>query len=290
MSNIERIIEPHSRDLGDGFTVRRVLPFALRRHVGPFVFFDHFGPVALPAGTGLDVRPHPHIGLATVTYLFEGGIVHRDCLGFEQPIAPGDVNWMIAGRGIVHSERSSAEDRVLGPKMHGIQSWVALPDGDEEMDPSFHHHPKTTIPEWQIGGVTLRLVAGTAYGYESPAPVRSPTLYAEARFGEGAELAITDEHEERAVYVVSGNLACGGAPIAEGTMAVLKPGGSLTLRAEGTAHVMLVGGAPMKTERYMDWNFVSSSKSRIDQAKRDWKEGRFAKVPGDDKEWIPLPS
>jgi hypothetical protein len=286
--SIELLINGRPRDL-DRFAVRRVLPARSRRRVGPFTFFDHMGPARLPAGEGFDVRPHPHIGLATVTYLFDGDIVHRDSLGFMQPIRPGDVNWMVAGRGIAHSERSDPETRRAGVHVHGIQSWVALPLEHEETEPSFDHHPARSIPAVRRDGAALDVIAGTAYGARSPAAVLSPTLYVHARLDTGARLPIDDEHEERAVYVVEGAIRCDGRTFEPGAMIVLRPRAAVTIEAEGPARAMIVGGAKLAGERHIDWNFVSSSKARIDQAKDDWKNGRFPKVPGDEVEHIPLP-
>jgi redox-sensitive bicupin YhaK (pirin superfamily) len=285
---IELLISPRSRDLG-GFSVRRVLPVAARRMVGPFIFYDHIGPAAMPVGEGIDVRPHPHISLATVTYLFEGEIVHRDSLGNLQPIRPGDVNWMLAGRGIVHSERSAPEERRCGVRVHGIQSWVALPRAHEEDAPAFEHHPRQSLPVVRQGGATLVVIAGTAYGARSPARVLSPTLYVDARLEPGARLEVDGSHPERAVQVAEGNVRCDGQPVAPGVMAVLRSGARVTVEADGPARVMLVGGAPLDGPRHIFWNFVSSSKERIDRAAADWRAGRFPKVPGDEKEFIPLP-
>jgi redox-sensitive bicupin YhaK (pirin superfamily) len=281
------VIEPKPRDLG-GFTVRRVLPQIVRRTVGPFVFFDHMGPVAFPAGGGIDVRPHPHIGLATVTYLFEGEIMHRDSLGSVQPIAPGDVNWMVAGSGIAHSERTRAELRPSGPRLHGIQSWVALPRDAEETTASFIHHPKASLPSRELDGATLRVIAGTAFGMTSPAAVHSPTLYVDADLQQGARLRIADDHDERALYVATGRIEVDGQELSEGQMAILKADGSTTLQAKAPSRVMLLGGARLDGERHVWWNFVSSSRERIERAKRDWREGKFGQVPGE-TEFIPLP-
>jgi hypothetical protein len=258
--------------------------------VGPFIFFDHMGPVRLPQGEGLDVRPHPHIALATVTYLFDGEIVHRDSLGSHRAIHPGDVNWMLAGRGIVHSERSSPEARRSGVHLHGIQSWVALPSADEEVPPQFDHHPVASIPGVRRESVELTVIAGTAYGLRSPVSVRSPTLYVDARLAAGSRLDVDPEHAERAVYVVEGSIRCDGRTFAAGTMAVFKPGTPVWLEAEAPARAMLVGGAKLEGERHIWWNFVSSSRARIDRAAADWRAGRFPKVPGDEQEFIPLPA
>lgn len=285
---IDLVIEPRTRDLGDGFSVRRILPYARRRHVGPFVFFDHMGPAEFAPGGGLDVRPHPHIGLATVTYLFEGEILHRDSLGVVQPIRPGDVNWMVAGRGIVHSERTRDELRRTGMKLHGIQSWFALPRQHEEVEPSFRHFPAATLPEVERPGARFRIIAGTAFGARSPVETYAPMLYVDASLAPGAALPLPDEHEERAVYVAAGAIRHGADTYGEGTMLVLAPGSMPDITAEGPARLMLLGGAPLDGERHLWWNFVSSSKERIEQAKADWKAGRFGQVPGE-TEFIPLP-
>jgi redox-sensitive bicupin YhaK (pirin superfamily) len=281
------VIEARPRDLG-GFSVRRALPSGLRRTVGPFVFFDHMGPAEMPPGRGIDVRPHPHIALATVTYLFAGEMIHRDSLGSEQAIRPGDVNWMLAGRGIVHSERTGDEVRRRGGPLHGVQSWVGLPRADEESAPRFDHHPAATIPALARPGAKLHVVAGTAYGATSPAAVCSPTLYVAATLEAGATLALPDEHAERAVYVVEGELVAGGRQVTPGAMAVFRPGAA-SVRALGPSRFVLIGGAPLDGERHIWWNFVSSSTERIERAKTDWAEGRFGVVPGDEKEFIPLP-
>jgi redox-sensitive bicupin YhaK (pirin superfamily) len=288
MSAIAHLLKPKPRDIGD-FDVLRVLPAIEARSVGPFIFFDHFGPIDIPPGGGMDVRPHPHIGLATVTYLFAGEILHRDSLGFVQPIAPGDVNWMTAGRGIVHSERTAPELRAKGFRLHGIQSWVALPKEAEEVEPAFHHHPSATLPEWTQDGVALKVVAGTAFGREAPVKVFAPTLYVAAVFEPGAALDLPGEHEERAAYVASGSLSVEGEAVAVHQMAVFQPGATLRLRAgaEG-AYVMLLGGAALDGPRHLWWNFVSSSKERIEKAKDDWRAMALGTVPGDD-EFIPLP-
>lgn len=289
-SDVELEIKARKHDLGDGFTVGRVLPAVGHRQIGPFTFFDHMGPVQLPAGVGLDVRPHPHINLATVTYLFEGEIVHRDSLGSEQTIRPGAVNWMTAGRGIVHSERSPASARTSGARVHGLQLWVALPQAHEEDEPSFQHHPAESIPALERPGVRLRLIAGAAYGAQSPVAVCSPLFYVEALLEPGAVLQLPEEYEARAAYVVSGSVTAAGTPRGEGTLVVFRKSAPACLTATGPAHVMLLGGAPLDGERYMYWNFVSSSKERIERAKADWQGGRFPKVPGDDQEFIPLPT
>ncbi len=285
---VELLIDARPRDLG-GFEVRRVLPSVQRRLVGPWIFFDHMGPAAIAPGTGFDVRPHPHIGLATVTYLFDGRIDHRDSLGSFQSIRPGDVNWMVAGRGIVHSERSDAEARRDGLCIHGIQSWVALPLEHEETEPSFAHHPQSTLPRVERDGAVLDVIAGTAYGERSPAKVLSPTLYVHALLEPGARLPIDDEHEERAIYVVEGGIGLDGRTFAPGTLVVFRPGSKATITCREKTRVMILGGAKLEGTRTVYWNFVSSSKERIERAKTDWREERFPTIPGDDEERIPLP-
>jgi hypothetical protein len=284
---IEAIIEGRTRDLG-GFTVARLLPAAARRRVGPVVFFDHMGPAAFLPGQGIDVRPHPHIGLATVTYLFEGEIVHRDSLGCVQPIQPGAINWMTAGRGIVHSERTGADRRMSGSRLHGVQLWVALPMAHEEADPDFRHHPAATLPEIDVDGARVRLLVGSAYGAESPVRTLASLFYAEARLPMNAALSLPGNIAERAAFVVDGAVGCGDTRVGASRMIVFAPGAPVALRAESDARLMLLGGAPLDGERHLWWNFVSSSKARIERAKREWTEGRFASVPGE-TESIPLP-
>ncbi len=285
---IDLVIEARARDLG-GLGVRRMLPSPMRRLVGPFIFFDHIGPVELAPTQGIDVRPHPHIALATITYLFDGEILHRDSLGSEQVIVPGEVNWMVAGQGIVHSERTPAETRARGGRLHGIQTWVALPQRDEETAARFEHHPLRSVPVVERPGARLHVIAGTAYGAKAPTGVLSPMLYAHARLDAGAELALPDEHEERALYVVDGAVDCGDKSFGEGTMLVFHPHAPVLIRAKADTNLMLVGGAPLDGPRHIFWNFVASSKDRIERAKADWREGRFPKVPGDEIELIPLP-
>ena len=284
---IERILTARARDLG-GFEVRRVLPAGGRQMVGPFIFFDHIGPALFAPGTGVDVRPHPHIGLATVTYLFEGELVHRDSLGFLQPIRPGDVNWMTAGRGIVHSERTDPRLRAQGAPLHGIQSWVALPRGSEEVEPAFVHHPHATLPAHEGAGVRLRVIAGSAFGLHSPVATHSATLYVDVHLESGATLEIGTEHEERALYVAAGELRVGDTPVSTGSMAILDGGAPVHISATQASRVMLLGGAPMEGPRHIWWNFVSSSRERIEQAKDDWRAQRFGRVPGE-TDFIPLP-
>jgi redox-sensitive bicupin YhaK (pirin superfamily) len=285
---LELVLRGQAREV-DGFTVSRVMPALARKHLGPFCFFDHLGPSSLAAGHGLDVRPHPHIGLATVTYVLEGEIIHRDSLGFEQAIRPGAVNWMTSGRGITHSERTSPELRQSGSRLHVAQLWVALPSAYEEMAPEFHHHPESTLPEVDVGGVRVRLLAGSAYGVTSPVRTFSPLFYAEAELAAGASLSLPDGHEQRGVYVLSGALSHEAQQIPERALAIFRAGGTPAVRAEADSRVLLLGGAPPDGPRYIDWNFVSSSLSRIERAKQDWRAGRFPKVPGDELEFIPLP-
>jgi redox-sensitive bicupin YhaK (pirin superfamily) len=273
----------------DGFTVARVLPALAHKHLGPFCFFDHMGPSDLPPGRGLDVRPHPHIGLSTVTYVIEGEVVHRDSLGFTQPIRPGAVNWMTSGRGIVHSERTPSELRQGGSRLHVIQLWVALPTAHEEMAPEFQHHPAESLPEFDVNGVRVRLLAGSAYGKTSPVRTFSPLFYLEAELPAGSSLPLPDEHEERGVYVLSGVLECGPDLIPPRALAIFRAGAAIELRARVDSRVLLLGGAPPDGPRYIEWNFVSSSRERIERAKSEWRAGAFPKVPGDDLEFIPLP-
>jgi redox-sensitive bicupin YhaK (pirin superfamily) len=283
---IETRIVPRARELGDGFTVRRALPDAKRRAIGPFVFFDHMGPVALAPGHGLDVRPHPHIGLATVTYLFEGEILHRDSLGSVQPIRPGEVNWMTAGRGIAHSERTPSALRASGSRVHGLQVWVALPEADEEVEPSFSHHEG--LPEIEDDGVWVRVVLGDLLGLSSPAPTLSPTFYADVRIDATRRFAVPAKHEERGLYVVEGVVGIGGQRCEAGELLVLEEGAEVLVRAESAARVVAFGGAALEGPRFVWWNFVASRRERIVQAAEDWKAGRFAAVPGE-SESIPLP-
>lgn len=285
---IELIIDQRRKDLGGGFEVGRVLPFARRRMVGPFVFFDHMGPVRLQAGIdrSLDVRPHPHIGLSTVSYLFSGEIMHRDSLGFEQPIRPREVNWMTAGSGITHSERFE-KARAEGDFLNGIQAWVALPTEDEETAPSFSHHEGADLPAWQDGGVNGMLIVGKAYGLTAAAAVHSPQFYAHLEMTEGSVSEIPSDYSERAIYVARGSVELGGERLAEGQMAVVSASAS-SIRALEESTVMTLGGEPVG-ERFLDWNFVSSSKDRLRQAAEDWKAGRMKLPDADDKEFIPLP-
>ena len=281
-----------AHDLGDGFFVTRLLPQVQRRSIGPFVFFDYFGPVTFAPGKGIDVRPHPHIGLATITYLFDGSQMHRDTVGSVQEIRPGDVNWMTAGRGIAHSERTGDDVRAAGHRMHGIQSWIGLPQADEEAPPSFQHFARADLPEREEKGVTLRLIAGEAFGLKSPVKTFSPIFYADARFEAGGALHYPAEHEERALLIIEGEVHIGDEEIevhGPGAMLALEPGEEVTLYTDAPARVMLLGGAPLDGPRHIWWNFVSSDKERIERAKQEWKDGKFGTIPGDDQEFIPLP-
>ncbi len=283
------LIEGRLHDLGDGFTVRRMLPALQARHVGPFVFFDHMGPVAFAAGNGMDVRPHPHIGLATVTWLFDGMIRHRDSLGSVADIRSGEVNWMTAGRGIVHSERTPPDQRRDGQKLHGVQIWVALPQVDEEIAPEFHHHERAALPKIVQPGVDAVLIVGDAYGEHSPVKVFAPMFLLEVQLAAGAELALPQEHVERGIHVVEGEVSWGDLEVGANQMAVQAGPSAPPLRARVASRLMLFGGAPLDGERHLWWNFVSSTRERIEQAKADWQAQRFGKVPGDEIEFIPLP-
>ncbi|PIW27357.1 MAG: hypothetical protein COW29_11545 [Rhodobacterales bacterium CG15_BIG_FIL_POST_REV_8_21_14_020_59_13] len=292
---IEMTISGRARDLG-GFSVRRLIPAAKKRLVGPFIFFDHLGPAEFGPGNGIDVRPHPHIGLATVTYLFEGELDHRDTLGIHQPIKPGDVNWMTAGKGIVHSERTGGEARAAGHNIHGIQTWVALPVEDEETDPSFHHHKAHELPEIEMDGVKMHLILGSAYGEISPVKVFSPIFYLHAETEEGSVFKLTDEHAERAVYVVSGEIEIDGRLFGEGEMIILDDEAQIGIRTISDARLMMFGGAHLPGDRHIFWNFVSSRIDRIEQAKTDWKasadagfENSIFILPPEESEHIPLP-
>lgn len=285
-SNLQ-VITPRAKDIG-GFEVRRALPAANRRTVGPFVFFDQMGPARFTAGTGMDVRPHPHVCLATITYLFEGEIMHRDSLGFEQAIRPGDVNLMVAGRGIVHSERTAPEARPTGPRLHGIQTWIGLPAADEETPPAFYHHPAHTLPQVTQGEVTMRLIIGEAFGERAPLTTFSPIFYLDAPMPAGAQVTLPDDYPERAAYVAEGAVHFDGEQYATGTMVIFPANDEIVLTAAEDSRVMLFGGAPLDGPRHMWWNFIASNPERIEQAKRDWKDGRFDGVPGD-TEFIPLP-
>ncbi|NGM87843.1 pirin family protein [Parapusillimonas sp. SGNA-6] len=290
-SALDVVVVPRTHDLGDNFEVRRALPSRQRRMVGPFVFLDQMGPHVFSAGQGLDVRPHPHIGLATVTYLYEGEILHRDSVGSVQAIQPGDVNWMTAGRGIVHSERTAPDARKGESPLFGLQCWVALPQSHEETDPSFQHTGKNELPVEEENGVSARIVAGAFYGRQSPVPALSPLFQVDVMLQPGARIDVPAEYPEQAIYVAEGTLDLGRDGLFEaGQLLVMKPGKSITLRAHGAtpARAMLLGGEPMDGPRFLAWNFVSSSAERLEQAKEDWRAQRFAKVP-DETEFIPLP-
>jgi redox-sensitive bicupin YhaK (pirin superfamily) len=287
-ADIDTVIVPRARDIG-GFEVRRALPSAQRRMVGPFVFFDQMGPAQLRAGQGIDVRPHPHIGLATVTYLFKGMIVHRDSLGSLQPILPGDVNWMTAGRGIVHSERSDVERRKSIDDLFGLQLWVALPQRHEETEPFFDHHPRASLPVVEGEGVVARVIAGSGLGHTAPVKTLSDLFYIDLTLTLGARFVLKPEHEERAAYVLDGTVEIDGAVFEPGRMLVFKPDCDILIKAQTPARVVVLGGEPMDGPRHIWWNFVSSRKERIEQAKADWKNDRFGvEVPGE-TEFIPLP-
>lgn len=285
---ITHTLTAHTKDLGGGFEVRRLLPAAACRMVGPFVFFDHMGPAYFAPGHGIDVRPHPHIGLATVTYLFEGAILHRDSLGCVQRIEPGDVNWMTAGRGIVHSERSPAEDRDTMRGLHGIQIWIALPRAHEQTAPAFSHHPGAALPVLQWGHATLRLIAGEAWGLRAPVKTFSPLFYAAVESTGAAQFELPADYAERAIYVVEGDVAVGGVAVAPRTMAVMATGAAAMVSVTSGAKLMLLGGAPLDGERLLSWNFVASTSALIEDARTRWREQRFDPVPGE-TEFIPLP-
>ena len=286
MSQIDQVLVPTTHDLGQ-FTVRRVLPARQRSMVGPFIFVDQFGPAQLDLGAGMDVRPHPHINLATVTWLFEGAIDHRDSLGTYSTIRPGQVNLMTAGRGIVHSERSPDAERRGGPKLYGMQTWLALPDGREEIDPAFE--AITELPVIEDGRATAIVIMGELWGERAPTTTHAATIYAEIVLGAGGAIPLEDDADERAVMLVGGDASVDGHALKEFELAVLQPGRDMTLASKGGARVMLTGGEAFTTPRHAWWNFVSSSRDRIEQAKEDWREQRFDKVPGDEEERIPLP-
>ena len=284
-----KIISSRDRDLGDGFTVRRLLPSIGRKMVGPFIFFDHMGPAVFAPGHGLDVRPHPHIGLATVTFMFEGAIMHRDSLGYEQVIRAGDVNLMTAGSGIVHSERSPDEERRHGSKLEGIQCWLALPLKHEETNPKFEHYPTTKLPEFKINDIQMKLMMGSAFGHKSPVDMFSDTLYIDMQMPAGSKLTIPAGTRELAVYLAKGNAEVGNQALSLKAMAVAGVGQDMTITASEPSRLLVIGGEPFNEPREIFWNFVSSSKERLEKAKDDWRHGRFPKVPGDDLEFIPLP-
>ncbi len=286
---IEMLIVPRAVDLGE-MEVRRALPSVKRQMVGPFIFFDQMGPAEFLTDQGIDVRPHPHINLATVTYLFEGQILHRDSLGTEKSIEPGAVNWMRAGRGIVHSERTSPERKRTGQRLFGIQTWMALPKEQEESDPAFIHHGSDELPMVDANGMKARLIAGEAFGARSPLKTPSETLYADVRLATGARLPIEPSYEERALYTIAGDIEVAGDVFGPGQLLILRPGDPIVVLARTNAQFMLFGGAPMEGPRYIWWDFVSSRLERIEQAKEEWAQGRFDTVPGDVEEFIPLPA
>ncbi len=285
---VDLVLRAHERRVGSG-TVQRVLPQMQRRSVGPWVFLDHMGPEEIPAGHGFDVGPHPHIGLATVTYLFDGAVVHRDSLGSERTIVPGELNWMSAGRGIVHSERSPDDVRARGGRMHGLQLWVALPVAAEEGEPTFQHVAGVGLPAHTLeGGVCVRVLAGVAYGVRASVEVASPLFFVEARLREGERLAFPAEHEDRAVYVVDGAVDVEGARAEARTMVIVSEGDRCVVALDD-AHVVMLGGERLPEPRHMRWNFVASTKERLDEAERAWREGRFPRIPTDDGVPIPMP-
>lgn len=295
MQNIEIVIQPREKDLG-GFSVRRILPYATHRMVGPFIFFDHMGPALFHLNEGMDVRPHPHIGLATVTYLFEGKIRHRDSLGSDQMIEPGAINWMTAGKGIVHSERTPEELRLKETRMNGIQCWVALPEEFEDVEPSFIHYPSHTLPEFEKEGVQFKLLIGSAYHKQSPVKTHSDLFYLEAKLPKGSQFTFPSEGQESAAYLVEGKIQADGVQMDQHTMAVAADNGDLLIEALEDSRIMLLGGKPVG-KRFIYWNFVSSSQEKLEAAKKDWAQGgprpssdRFPLIPGDDKEFIPLPA
>lgn len=285
-NGITRIIQPRTKDLG-GFQVRRVLPFVEQRMVGPWIFFDHMGPAEFNEGKGVDVRPHPHINLATVTYLFEGEIFHRDSLGSAQAITPGDINLMVAGRGIVHSEREREKVRNTPHKLDGLQLWLALPQAQEEIDPAFYHYSSGDIPITTINEIPIRVMMGTAFDVTSPVKTFADTLYLEADLKQGQSLTLP-KAEERGLYVAKGEIKIGGTAVEQYHMAICNAQAEITIAATKDSRIALIGGEKM-SKRYIEWNFVSSRKERIEQAKQDWLEGKFPKVPDDEEEFIPLP-
>jgi redox-sensitive bicupin YhaK (pirin superfamily) len=285
---VELVLAPRPREIDEGFKVRRALPSGRRRMVGPFIFFDQMGPAVLQDGMGLDVRPHPHIGLATLTYLFAGELLHRDSLGTIQPIRPGEANWMTAGRGIAHSERTPPERRRSGERLFGIQCWLALPRDQEECEPSFEHYAAEALPEIAGDGFRARVIAGELEGRRSPIVTYSPTFYVDVDMHRGGALPLSTEHEERALYVAEGAVALDGHLIEPGQLAVLRPGVPVEIEARKPTRMMLLGGEPLDGPRHIWWNFVSSARGRIEEAKVDWREGRFDPVP-EETEFIPLP-
>jgi len=286
---LDVVVVPRSVDLSDGFSVRRALPHVTRRTVGPYVFFDHFGPAEFKTGEGLDVRPHPHIGLSTLTYLYDGEVIHRDTLGVKAAIRPGEVNWMTAGRGIVHSERTALERRAGHEPIHGLQFWLGMPAKDEEGDPHFAHLGSDELPIVTGEGKHVRMIAGSLFGARSPLATTSQTLFADVSMEAGAAMPLDSDYEERGVYIVSGEIDVAGDVFQAGRLLVFRPGDRITLKAVGPARIAVIGGAALDGPRHVWWNFVSSRKERIEQAKNEWAQGRFGKVPGDEIEFIPLP-
>src|SRR4051794_8963936 len=284
---IDTVIVPRARDLG-GFEVRRALPSAQWQMVGPFIFFDQMGPAEFLLGAGMDVRPHPHIGLSTVTYLFDGEIMHRDSLGTALPIRPGELNWMTAGRGITHSERTPPHLRTSGSRLFGIQSWVALSRNDEETSPGFTHYDSRDLPVLNGEGKTVRIIAGSLFGKASPVKTSSPMFYADVALAAGASVPLDPDYDERAIYTVGGEIEIAGDTFKSGALLVFRPGDGITITAKSDARFMMLGGEPMDGPRFIWWNFVSSREERIEQAKADWKQARFDSVPGE-SEFIPLP-
>jgi redox-sensitive bicupin YhaK (pirin superfamily) len=279
-----------THDLGGGFVIRRLLPYRKKRMVGPFIFFDHMGPAEFTPSAESDIRPHPHIGLSTLTYLFEGRIVHRDCLGSVQTILPGEVNWMTAGLGIVHSERAHADDYGKPARMEGLQFWVALPDAKEDQEPSFHHYDQTLIPIWYGNGFTANVVCGSAFGLKSPVEVSSPLVFLDIHADEDAEIEYIPEYTnfEIAVYVLKGSVSYREVTIEEGSLGILPNASDINLQCEAGTHAIVIGGEPFATPRFIYWNFVATTKEKLEDAKKRWKEDRFPKIPGDDQERIPL--
>ena len=286
--SILKTVSPVTHDLG-GFQVRRAVPSAECRMVGPFVFVDQFGPAHLAPGQAMDVRPHPHINLATVTYLFDGEIMHRDSLGTAAPILPGEINWMTAGRGIVHSERTGPERRATGDNLHGLQCWVALPAAQEEIAPAFAHHTVSEFPMISENGRSVRIMVGSLYGASSPVLTTSDTIFADVQLKAGSTLPLDADHEERAIYVLDGEIDIAGDRFGADRLLVFRTGDAITIRAVTDVHLVILGGATMDGPRHIWWNFVSSRKDRIEQAKAEWKAGHFGRVPGDEIEFIPLP-
>jgi redox-sensitive bicupin YhaK (pirin superfamily) len=286
---VEHFFKSHEKDLGGGFKVRRLLPAAARQAVGPFIFFDHFGPIDAPPDANHDVRPHPHIGLATVTYLFEGAIEHRDSIGSVQRIEPGAINWMTAGSGIVHSERTPLDLKGKPRRSHGLQLWAALPRAHEEDAPSFAHTPAAAIPVASFDGGEARVLIGSAFGRSSPVATFGETLYLDVSLEAGGQYSFDQLPEEAAIYPVTGEIAIDGEPLAPNLMAYLEPGSAARVSSAMGARFVVIGGAPLDGHRFMFWNFVSSSKQRIAKAAEDWEQQRYAKVPGE-TEWTPLPA